>query len=183
MNNYSFIIQANNPFVQIPLQKEYEQISSAIQNIFPMETEDLILRWNRMPIKVEYKYDLSILIDDIIYMLEKLIFESKGEYRVGWGSDTFRGSWQLTWENNIITIKSIWDSIVGNYIDALNKENKIQLELNNFISEWKIVLKKIIESFEKAGIVITEERDLLNKMYEIESKIPKYGKLYSHLND
>ncbi|MCU0431383.1 MAG: hypothetical protein MUF42_15575 [Cytophagaceae bacterium] len=182
MDNNSFRIQINNPILINPVNKQYEQISSAIQNIFPMNTEYLIFYWNRIPIRLEYKYDLCVIFDDILYMLKAVTSDLKGQWRVGWGSDSFRGEWKMKWDQNILRINSRWDSIIGEHVDSLNRANVIELDLTTFICEWKILLNKIIESFDKNEIVITKEMELLKLMLELENKIPQFGKLYNHLN-
>ena len=68
-----FAIQVCNPIIQVSLEKQVEYLEEAIETIFSEDTEDAYFLWNWIPIRVSYKYDLSIIIEDILILLDDLL--------------------------------------------------------------------------------------------------------------
>jgi hypothetical protein len=89
----SFGIQVGNPKILSAEGIICSDLRGAIEEIFPLHTERALLVWNHIYIPICYKYDLSILIDDIIPLLTFLLEHEEGEYRVNWGSNTFHSDW------------------------------------------------------------------------------------------
>jgi len=62
-------------------------LGDAIQAAFPLETEDAQLVWHRLSVPLSYKYDFSVIIEDIIAMLayvpRKANRKSSGELWIG----------------------------------------------------------------------------------------------------
>jgi hypothetical protein len=174
-------MQVSNPVIQIPDVKKVEDLSEAIEAIFPLATEDAILYWNWIPVRISYKYDLSVLITDLIFMLESLTTSDKGNYEVHFGSSSFRAQWKLSWKANVLTITSNWDSISGNYEDLLNKRNQLEVSRSQFLDEWKALLRKVIESVEQSGVEI-EDKHEINALRKIEASIASFGNLYATVN-
>ncbi len=173
-----FVIQVCNPTVRQAERESVGDVAAAIQAIYPSDTEDAILVWNRIPIRINYKYDLSVLFDDLIAVLLNVRGSDIGQYRVYWGSDTFRAQWILTWESDRVSIRATWDSTNGSYEDLLNSRNEVTIGRAEFLAEWKALLGKIISSIQKAGIEIADQAGL-RSLREIEAAIPSYGVLYS----
>ena len=57
----NFYIQASNPRALKPSFIE-ENLSAAIESVFPMNTENAILFWNHIAIPLSYKYDISYMV-------------------------------------------------------------------------------------------------------------------------
>src|SRR5258705_95085 len=99
-----FWIQAGNPRHFPILGKDVSDLSEAIEEIFPMETEDAIIVWNQSLIPISYKYDLSVMIDDVLPMLARLLDRTSGSDQVNFGSDTFQTDWSLNWTEGDLSI-------------------------------------------------------------------------------
>ena len=173
-----FAIQVSHPATQPPDPPEAEDLAQAIQAIYPMDTEDLILVWNHVPIRLSYKYDVSILIDDLLSLLTAVLGATDGEYTVHWGSDTFNAVWKLRWGNGKMHIESNWQSALGNYEGLLNSHPTLDVGYEDFIAEWKMLLEQLQADVASAQVEITDSTSL-NKLQAIDSSIPRYGQLYS----
>src|SRR5262245_47085586 len=84
----SFAIQASGPLVVPRPGHRVATLAEAIDAIFPAATEDAYMLWNWIPIRVSYKYDLYVMIDDIAELLGRLLSIAAGDHRVFWGSNT-----------------------------------------------------------------------------------------------
>ena len=99
-----FVIQAGNPALRRPAENEFEELSTAIQAVFPMDTEASIMFWNWVPIKLSYKYDFGVMMDDLLPMLDNMLDSGHGATSVYWSSSTFTADWHLQWANGRLSI-------------------------------------------------------------------------------
>ena len=176
--NMSFNIQASRPQVNFEFCKDDEKISEAIESIFPMLTENAFLVWNYISIPLNYKYDISIIIEDVLQML-KTIRESSdgGKLEVSWPSNTFACDWTLIWDKSDLLIKANWRNVVGNTEHLLNASGDVNISVIEFASEWKMVLEVLIKGLEACNYTSTQLKDM-DFLYREFSLIETYGSLY-----
>jgi hypothetical protein len=173
-----FAIQASRPAVLIPTEQEVADLAAAIQVIFPMNTEDAILTWNHIPVRIGYKYDLSVLIDDLLPLLLDVITLEEGHREISGGSDTFSVEWSIDWKKDHLSVLAKWHSVAGGYADLLNSRNKIEITRDQFLREWKSILRTLIDSFDEVKISIMDMANL-EILRDIEKRITGWGELYS----
>lgn len=174
-----FKIQVSNPIRQNHIEDYAEDLSEAIESIFPLFTEDALILWNWVPTRVSYKYDLSVMIFDILELLDELLTHKQGSHRTFFASSSFRVEWLSKWTEETISISSHWDCVVGNYEDLLNSRSLLEISKTEFLAEWKALLKKVIETIDQTSIQI-EEKQELEDLRRIEAAIPSFGILYSN---
>jgi hypothetical protein len=172
-----FAVQASNPAVVSGPAKGVRSMASAIARIFPGATEEAIMYWNALPVRMNYRYDVSVMIDDVQGMLAKLLSERAGEHRVFWGSQTFMAEWRLGWGDGQLRITSDWKHVAGSYVDALNATAVLEIGHDNFMWEWKALLDRTLKAIDASGIAI-DEADQVAAMRSIEAAIPRFGILY-----
>lgn len=155
-----FCIQASNPRILETLETYDESdntLSAAIENSYPMRTEDAIMVWNDIYIPLSYKYDISYMMDDIIDLLKMLRENLNGELKIDWLPDTFRSDWLIKWENNEINIETNWGNTVSDLTNMLNIKSTITMGKSCFINEWKQLLCNVInalkKSYDKVGTI------------------------------
>jgi hypothetical protein len=173
-------IQASNPAVIGAAGKRVPGPPDAIATIFPDETEEAYLLWDAVPIRINYKYDWSVMIDDVPGMLDKLMRESVGEHRVFWGSSSFMAEWKMSWSGGKLAIASTWKHIAGGYEDLLNRTSSLEIGQDEFVWEWKALLDRTITCIDRSGIEIVKS-DQLDTLRSIEAAIPRFGRLYPSL--
>ncbi|MGB1251050.1 MAG: hypothetical protein ACPG8W_10580, partial [Candidatus Promineifilaceae bacterium] len=81
-----FFIQSCAPSTIVPNDATFYDLSHLIQSIFPMKTDNLFLIWNSVPIRLGYKYDISVIIDTLMPVLQRMLQSSKGEQVADFGS-------------------------------------------------------------------------------------------------
>jgi hypothetical protein len=172
-----FRVQASDPLIWNQSDTKVGSYYEAFKKIFEEYTEDAFLIWNDIPIRMTYSHDLYVNIYGIHMLLKSLLNSEKGSYCLEWGSDTFNATWNVEWENNNLKISSFWNSTSGRYEDLLNSHSDLKTERDWFLSEWKMLLRKIIDAINQSGIVITD-REPWESFCEIESRIKNLGSLY-----
>lgn len=175
--NMTFCIQASNPKIIVEFDETDDNLSAAIETIFPMTTEDAIMVWNNIHIPLSYKYDIGYMLDDIINMLKLLRENSTGELKISWLPDTFRSDWVLRWEDNIVKIEASWEDIIGDLTDMLNKNSNITISKQDFIYEWKKPLSIVISGLEKCSYNVNNVQNMVELIREV-SMIDDLGILY-----
>jgi len=121
-----FAIQVGNPTILQPETNPSPDLAYTIEEFFPIHTEDLILYWNWIPVRIGYKYDLSVLIDELLPLLSAILQSDQGEYQVSWDSTSFLGYWYLTWDERLMTIEAEWLRVVGKYEGLLNNHDTVR---------------------------------------------------------
>lgn len=154
-----------------------EQLSEAIETIFPMMTEDAFLVWNTYHIPLSYKYDISYMIDDLLELLKALREEPSGEMKIAWPSNTFECEWFISWDEKNIKIDSTWTSVLGHIEDLLNGVKKVDMEKYLFQREWKKLLKTLIDNLSECNYNINNLINFENLIIEFEA-IEGMGVLY-----
>ena len=172
-----FNLQVSNPHYNKKIDLEDESITEAMETIYPLFNEKAIMVWNNIYIPLCFKYDISVMIPDIIIMLKLLQQKESGEQVVIWPSDTFEALWDIKWNGDRVNITSSWKSVVGSLENILNENHEIQIAKNSFLSEWKMLLKKIVDAITEVGYEQKNLPDLI-ELINLESSITGYGELY-----
>ncbi len=173
----NFWIQASDPFSIVVAGGKVADLAEAIETIFPMNTEAAILVWGRANIRVSYKYDLSVVIDDLLPMLWEIMSQESGQYLVYFASNTFSATWNIFWERDKLSISATWGNVCGWFDQDLANTSQLDIQVHKFLSEWKMILKKLILAIDKSGIAI-ERLNEYEKLQQIYSSIKNYGCLY-----
>jgi hypothetical protein len=167
----NFLVQASDPRPSKLVGPNDSSLGEAIETIFPLCTEFALLVWNDVYVPLTYKYDISLMINDIIAMLGFVAARDEGSITVFWPSNTFRTRWILTWSATDLAITTTWESVIGGTESMLNKVASLDLDKNTFLLGWKPLLYKIKES-----ILITsgtvDTRPMLAGLESVLSKLP-----------
>lgn len=174
----AFVLQVSNPATQPPRPAKVADLAQAVEAIYPMMTEDAVFIWNFYPLLVGYKYDLSVMIDDLLPMLSQILDLESGEYVVHWGSDTFRDIWRLRWDNDQLTAEIDWQGDLGDRAEFFQGLAVVNMARADFLAEWKMLLTRIRTDVESAPLKMAN-RAAFDRLRAIEAAIPRYGQLYS----
>jgi hypothetical protein len=172
-----FEIQICNPAIRDRSNEERETLSSAMLAVFPEATEDAFMLWNWVPVRMNYNCDLSVMMEDLLLMLNDLLKSDQGSHVTSFGANTFRAKWSLHWAAGALTIDAAWESVAGSYENLLNSRRTLEVPRDEFLSEWKSLLKKVIEAIDSSGIKIQEEQQVA-LLRRVEAAIPKCGRIY-----
>lgn len=150
VHDLRFYWQASSPRFEAVLDPRIDTIGEAIETVFIFLTERALLNWNGCRVSLCYKYDLSVIIDDVLDMLEALI-EPSGQWTATWSSDTFNGQWKLVWDSEIVDLEADWDDVGGGALEGLKQvEKTVRITKQHFLCEWgrplRIVHKALTDS-------------------------------------
>jgi hypothetical protein len=134
-------IQISNPLFS-PLECDEElSMDEIIELLFPLENEYLFLIWNNIFIPLSYKYDISVILDDFIEIVNFLDQKNVVKQEIHWPSNTFSAKWILEKDDNKINITSEWFHTLGNLTTLLNSVNYMSIDQDTFRHE---ILKLLI---------------------------------------
>lgn len=172
-----FYIQASNPVNNSEYDINDTKIMEAIETIFPMRTEMVIMVWNHICIPLSYKYDISYMVDDIINILKELVAKKEGCIKVNWLPDTFCCQWVVKWKENIVKISAIWNNVIGDILEPLNSNSDISMNKFDFINEWEQVFYNIKKALQECGYNDINLEDM-SQLIQINSLFTNKGILY-----
>lgn len=174
MEELDFFIQASSPkylceSVEIP-----ESLGEAVEYSFPMLTESMFMTWKGHQIHLSYKYDLSVIIEDLLELIDELQLPT-GEQEVFWGSDTFNGCWKLRWKDGQLKVQADWRDVGAGLEKLLATE--LAIPVGHFVAEWKRPLG-IVYSALKAAEYTVEQLPGLQTLKDVYEALPHEGVLY-----
>lgn len=155
----SFWIQTGSPALQ-DVDGVADTMADAITMLYPLDTDQLIVSWNMVPIALTYCEDVQVLVDDIVVLLEQLRDPATESARVYWGSSTFRAEWRLRRDGTDLVVESRWESTNGNYESLLNDRARLTVDAVAFSREWLKVLRRLVEDI-AAKSVAMDDPDML----------------------
>ena len=104
--------------------------------MFLHDSEDAYLNWNGVRIALNYKYDVSVIISDIVAMMDMLLEQPDGEGVIEWPSSSFRATWRMSWSKGQLSISADWETITGAIESKLRSVARLEAPLDDFIAEW-----------------------------------------------
>jgi len=174
----NFYIQVSNPIFLYSSSEIVSDLAEAIQVVFPMETENAFIVWNYTYIPLGYKYDLSVIIDDLLPMLSDLITQKEGSYRACFGSDTFNAEWNLEWYDEKLYIAAKWNNLAGNLVKLTSSScSSLETKIDIFLSEYKKLFQQVSIAVDKSEILIVEQESY-KLMLQLQTAIKNFGCLY-----
>ena len=108
----SLLIIPGQPDYYKGLKVKAEDLSAAIEEVYPMDAMDAILVWNGLPVSLNYKYDISVCIEEILDLVFFLKMPVSSTKEIMFPSNTFLVEWKLNVNVESVTIKANWHSAV-----------------------------------------------------------------------
>lgn len=156
-----FKITPGNPECNTDLSVIHaDDLSEAIELLFPMDTDDAVMEWGHCKIPLSYKYDLSVIIDDLVDLFEQIKKANFAFFSVFFGSDTFNTKWEIEQYDTILKIKAKWHSTAANNESELNKMPQLIVNSNTFLHEWMKIISTIIKALESIDIVLIDNSEV-----------------------
>ncbi len=151
----SFAIQAGRPALREC--RRAADMRDAVGEMYALGVEDAILVWNRVPVRLSYGYDVAILLDDLVPLLEEVRRPEFSDAEVFWGSDTFSAEWKIVREDDLLRIRARWHSVLGNYESLLTERGDAVVHTEVFVSEWSKVLRRIVTDIDAEFVDLNDD--------------------------
>lgn len=174
----SFFVQASSPIVEQCRSPTETTLEHAIETAFVSDTEDAFLNWQGVSIPLSYKYDISIMIEDLMFLIGEIKSADVGNLKITWPSNTFQAVWQVSWADGRILCQSEWHSVSGNIEGVLRATESIEMDIQDFLSEWKAPLQRVIEGLHEAGYNGMTLAGL-KELEQLHSDLEGCGRLYA----
>lgn len=175
-----FVIQSSNPRIELTWEAEDNSLSDAIQSVFPLRTERMVLTWNGIYIPLSYKYDVSFMVDDVVDLAMAMLTHSTGSKEIHWPSNTFAAVWDVRWEAGYVSVIGEWTRVVGGTEALLAASGAIRVPVAEFLGEWKRPLELVADALHRAGYgeVQVPKLALLD---DVVKRLPQPGQLYESM--
>lgn len=131
-------------------------LADAVGGMYAAEAEDAVLVWNQVPIRLTYRYDIPVLLDDLVPLLEEVRRPEFTAAEVFWGSDTFSAEWKLAREGDHVRIRARWYSTRGNHESSLTERGDVTVGVKEFVSAWCEVLWRIVRDVEAGSVELAD---------------------------
>lgn len=172
-----FYIQASNPDMIRECDPADESLSDALQAVFASNTERLIMIWNGIFIPLSYKYDISLMVDDILVLCSEMLAAESGSQRIGWPSSTFTVVWDVEWSGATVSVNGLWNCVIGGTEAQLARKPGILMPRVEFLSEWKRPLEIVLNALREAGYTERQIRGF-GGLVDVVSRLPQRSELY-----
>ena len=173
----SFIIQASNPHSAADHDVRVDSLGDAIETVFPLNTEDALLIWNHIYVPLSYKYDIAIIMSDVLDIIEAIHASPQSSHSVHWPSNTFAAIWNMRWDQGMIEVQSKWNCVVGGTEALLVSKPEIRIPCEDFVAEWKRPLQIAERALAKAGYSV-EQVSELGRLQTVLANCNRDGQLY-----
>lgn len=175
--NYRFAVQASNPRFVSTFDADAQSLSDAIQTVFPLETEYAIVVWNWVYVPLTYKYDISMMAEDLVNLIDLMLSNECGKQTIHWPSNTFAATWRVEWSNEVATVSADWDCVLGETEPILKNRPTIVLQTVEFVAEWKRPLEVVADALTAAGYT-PQQLVGMRRLRDLVEKIDHCGTLY-----
>ena len=146
-----FAIQASCPRSLLQRSADDENLGMAIETVFPLETEIAFVVWNSIYVPLSYKYDVSILTEQVLWLHDQLMAAEEGKLLFDWPSNTFATRWTVAWKGDALRIDSRWSGVRGGLLDLLNGQPTVEIGRQAFFAEWRALLERVDGALRRAG--------------------------------
>ena len=158
----SFVIQAGVPGTLDKVDHEDRGVEEAMETIFALDSERMILFWFGVPIALGYKYDVSAMIPDLLLLIEDMDSRREGRYEIAWTTNAMQSVWRFEWAGGKCVIDPAWKHVGLGLESILRETGKVVCSSREFVAEWVRPLR------------IT--RDALRDS-DLYSKMPDFGRI------
>jgi hypothetical protein len=173
-----FYIQAPAPALRRPATTTYVSIGSAIAGVIERFTEEMYWVWNGVPVRVGYVEPFSVVLGTPLGLIEACLADDHGAGTYGFREEELIAHWSVVWANGGIRIDAVWHGAPGGVEPLLQQRPSIAMPLDEFLAEWKMPFRRILDALDRSGATVGEDEDRLARLRAVEAAIPQFGWLY-----
>jgi hypothetical protein len=143
-----FAIKSGVPAVVAARDESDTTLNDAMQTVFPLD-ERAFLEWNGLTMPLSYKYDLSVMLEDIVDIVLAVERTESGLLQVDWPSSGFPFHWTIKWDASEVEVHAHPRDEPG-AVDLTGRE-RVRVGRGIFVGAWQALLKTILSCLEGAG--------------------------------
>ncbi len=144
--NQQFWIQASNPRID-PEAFPEESLPDAIEELFPLDNEFAFIAWKGIFVPIGYRYDLSVMVRDILDLVERLTSAagSRDTFEIHWASQSFASVWTVSRSGDEVAVRAEWRDVIGKTEELLNSSGAVEVRTEEFVREWQKILQVLTD--------------------------------------
>lgn len=123
-------------------------LSDALQTIFSID-DHATMAWHRLEFRLGYKYDISMMIDDIITMVLAVRQNDAGLFEVDWPSSGFPYLWSIEWSATDVEVVARARDEPG--AKELAGCELVRVERASFVRAWQSLLDIVLSCLVSSG--------------------------------
>jgi hypothetical protein len=143
-----FALQLGVPACVAARDESDSTLSDAVQTVFPLD-ERAFLKWNGMTLPLSYKYDISVMLEDIVEMVLAVGKTGSGLFQVDWPSSGFPYHWTVKWDASKVEVHAQPRQEPG-AVD-LGGHERVRVDRGSFLGAWQALLRTVLSCLEGAG--------------------------------
>jgi hypothetical protein len=143
-----FSLDPSEPACTYSYDPADENLSEMIQTIFPLDTADAVLNWGDVSFALNYKYDISLMIDDLLELILAITSIQRGKRSIAFVTSGFPYHWDVEWDSSLIQICS---APLDKSRDLVNPLEVIQTSIDFFLDQWRPMFRLINAAAVKSG--------------------------------
>jgi hypothetical protein len=172
-------VQVGHPATLTPDRREQVTLRTAMAAAFAMRTESLLVVWNGVAVPIRFHDQLYFVLIRVADAIDRMLAQPSGETAVHLIESGLAFDWRFSWHAGSLTLDSSWFEIPGGIEKVLTERSTVVLPVEEFIAEWKMPMRFVLDALDHAGIVVTVQTDMLDLVRQIEAAIPRFGWLYA----
>jgi hypothetical protein len=172
------IIQASPPVLSTSAAKAYGFVRSAIGALFRPHSDAMFWIWNGVPVRIGYNEPFSVLYRDALELVESCLASDEGGGPHSFFEADIATEWNLTWSAGTLRVEATWARAPGGVEKLLQERPRIEMPMADFLAEWKMPFRRVLDAFAATEVVIEDDPDRLERIRAAEAAIPRFGRLY-----
>lgn len=143
-----FSLDPSEPVCTSSFDPADENLSEMIQTIFPLDTADAVLTFGDDSFALNYKYDISLMIDDLLELILAITSIQPGKRTIAFATSGFPYQWDVEWDGANIQIRS---EPLDKSRDLPNPLDAIVTSIDFFLDQWRPMFRLINSAAVKSG--------------------------------
>lgn len=157
-NNADFVILPGQPEGLSSAVGAASGLSEAIELCFPMSSEDARMFWGGINVPINYKYDISVMYEDIVELLQSCLNDESAT--VYFCSNTFAGTMSIHPVFESFRVTGKWEALSGGKETELNKIPELTVNKSFFMLSWCGPLREVLRVVGRSNLRIRLKREL-----------------------
>ena len=171
-------IHAPVPHLARGTARRFDFLGTALWSILASRGESLFWIWNGVPIDVGYRVPFSSAYRDVLDVVETLLSAPEGRSSGHFIHHRLVADWEFAWSAGMLTLDSKWHDTPGHVEPLLAERPRIEMPVEEFLAEWKMPFRRLIDALDELGVVIDQDPGLLQRLRRAEAAIARFGSIY-----
>jgi hypothetical protein len=141
-----FSIEIRDTPTLAAVEESDRTLGEALQSIYSIG-DDAYLTIDSTQFRIGLKYDLGLMIDDLVPLVRSVQEKPAGHFRIDWASSSFPFEWSLDWTSEVVDLRSRRRAEGG----SGPTEFRARIPRADFLAQWGLLLRSVLSALTRAG--------------------------------